>query len=122
VRDIYIESLVVPRLLFDDKSSNSAALYEVIARLTECILNLCEKAPAEKGEVNVYALSANPIVTRHLVEMNFNIASTKDKRRDGHDLYCLDFKSLQSQLKEYTERRAGAERLRAAGVSLDAGI
>jgi hypothetical protein len=122
VRDIYVESLVVPRQLFDDKSANSSALYEVISKLTDCILNLCEQESVERGEVKVYALSANPVVTKRLVQMGFEIVSPKDKRRDGHDLYCLDFKSLESQLKEYTDRRGAVERLRKSGVSLDAGV
>ncbi|MGA2350226.1 MAG: hypothetical protein ABSF70_07330 [Terracidiphilus sp.] len=106
VRNVYVESLVVPRHLFKDDTSNSAALHAIIASLSACILKLCEKDIAEKGEIKVYALSANPVVTKHLVEMGSQIVSHRDKRRDGHDLYCIDFKSLESQLKIYADRRS----------------
>ena len=122
VKDIYIESLVVPKHMFDDKSSNSFALYAVIEKLAECILGLCEPDAAERGEVRVYALSANPVVAEHLAEMGFEIVSHRDKRRDGHDLYCLEFKSLESELKQLTDRRDAAKRRRKSGISLEGGL
>jgi hypothetical protein len=122
VKDIYIESLVVPKHLFDDKSSNSFALYAVIEKLAESILGLCEPDAAERGEVKVYALSANPVVAEHLAEMGFEIVSHRDERRDGHDLYCLEFKSLESELKQLTDRRDAAKLRRKSGISLEAGL
>lgn len=122
VKDIYIESLVVPKHLFDDKTSNSFALYAVIGNLAECILGLCEPDAAERGEIKVYALSANPTVALHLTEMGFEIASRKEKRRDGHDLYRLDFKSLESELKKLTDRRDAIKRGRKSRISLEAGL
>jgi hypothetical protein len=122
VKNIYIESLVVPKHLFDDDTSNSFALYAVIERLAECILNLCEPEAAEKGEIKVYALSANPKVARHLAEMGFDIVSRKDKRRDGHDLYCLEFKLLESELKKLTDRRDTTKRRKKPRISLETGL
>jgi len=122
VKDIYIESLVVPKHLFDDDTSNSFALYAVIERLTECILSLCEPAAVEKGEIKVYALSANPKVARHLEEMGFDIVSHKEKRRDGHDLYCLEFKSLELELKKLTDRRDTTKLRRKSRISLETGL
>jgi hypothetical protein len=122
VRDIYIESLAVPKHLFDDKTSNSFALYAVIENLAECILGLCEQDIVERGDVKVYALSANPTVALHLTDMGFEIVSHKDNRRDGHDLYCLDFKALESELKKLTDRRDTTKRRRRSGISLEAGL
>jgi hypothetical protein len=122
VKAIYIESLVVPKHLFADDTSNSFALYAVIERLAECILGLCEPAAAEKGEIKVYALSANPKVAHHLAEMGFDIVSRKEKRRDGHDLYCLEFKSLELELKKLTDRRDTTKRGRKPRISLVAGL
>jgi hypothetical protein len=122
VRDVYVESLVIPPHLFQDKYSNSFALYAVIASLMDCILNLCEQSSVAKGEIKVYALSANKVVAKRLTEMGFGIVSAKDKRRDGHDLYCLEFRALQAQLKKFADRRDGAERLRRSEVSVTTGL
>ena len=122
VRDIYIESLVVPKHLFADDTSNSFALYAVIERLAECILGLCDPAAVERGEIYVYAISANPVVSEHLTEMGFEVVSRKEKRRDGHDLYRLEFKLFEAELKKLTDRRDTTKRSRKRRISLDASL
>lgn len=122
VRDVYIESMVIPPHLFHDKYTNSFALFAVIAKLAECILGLCEPSLAEKGEIKVYALSANKVVGKRLVQIGFEVASPKDKRKDGHDLYRIEFRSLEAQLKKFTDRKDAAASLRMAGLRLDQGF
>jgi hypothetical protein len=122
VKDIYIESLAVPKHVLDDETSNSFAVYTVIGELAECILGLCEPEAAERGEIKVYALSANPVVAKRLEEMGFEIVSPRDKRRDGHDLYCLEFKSLESELKKFTGRRDATKRRKKSRINLAASV
>jgi hypothetical protein len=105
VRDVYIASLVVPESSFARESSNAASLRAVIRKLPHCIRKVCDKGSVERGEINIYALSASPNITRLMVENGFKIVSSKIQRKDAHDLYRLDFKSLESEVMGRTKGR-----------------
>jgi len=67
VRDVYIASLVVPSNNDDQDLTNFGALLAVFKKIPHCIRKMCDEGAVQRGEVNVYALSANAAITKLMV-------------------------------------------------------
>jgi hypothetical protein len=115
VRDVYIASLVVPANEVAGGPTNCGALLAILNKLPQCIRKMCSQESLERGEVNAYALSANAAITKLLARYRWSILTSKSRRIDAHDLYCVNFGLLESQIIQRVKESGSARRFSRLG-------
>jgi hypothetical protein len=108
IRYIHIESFVVcmphgvPRR---DKSLGhlyNSSVYASASTIPHRIRLMCHEDAIKKNQVQLCAISANPDVATRLLEIGAKKICDKERRRDEHDLYLIDFAKFEAGIERVT--------------------